>query len=104
MCWIAVLLRVHDDFPLIVAANREEFRERPSRAPFPWPGSPAIWAGRDEHSGGTWLGVNSAGLLAAVTNRPEASFDATRRSRGLLCLDALQSETPRVARARFAAE
>ena len=104
MCWIAVLFRVHDNFPLIVAANRDESRERPTQSPFAWPGSPTIWAGRDLHGGGTWLGVNSAGLLAAVTNRPETSVDVTRRSRGLLCLDILRSESPQAARARFVAE
>ena len=62
---------------------------------------PPVWAGRDLHRGGTWLGINAAGLLAAVTNRPEATVDATRRSRGLLCLDVLQSDSPRAARARF---
>jgi uncharacterized protein with NRDE domain len=104
MCWIAVLFRVHDDFPLIVAANRDEARDRPTRAPLRWPGNPAIWAGCDERGGGTWLGANAAGLLAAVTNRPEASFDAARRSRGLLCLDVLRSESPEAARARFDAD
>jgi uncharacterized protein with NRDE domain len=89
---------------LIVAANRDEARDRPTRAPYRWPGHPAIWAGRDDRGGGTWLGVNTAGLLAAVTNRPEASFDATRRSRGLLCLDVLRSESPQTARAQFVAD
>src|SRR5262245_6948022 len=104
MCWIAVLFRVHADFPLIVAANREESRERPSAAPFPWPGSRTLWAGRDLRGGGTWLGINSAGLVAAVTNRPEAGVDIARRSRGLLVRDLLQSETPPVARVRFTAD
>jgi uncharacterized protein with NRDE domain len=101
MCWIAVLFNVHDDFPLIVAANRDESRLRPTEAPFRWPGTPAMWAGRDSHAGGTWLGVNAAGLLVAVTNRPEADFDPGRRSRGLLCREILESETPRDGRARF---
>ena len=99
MCWIAVLFQVNPLCPLIVAANREEKRARPTRAPFRWPGEPAIWAGRDEAAGGTWLGVNAAGLLAAVTNRPEADADASRRSRGLLCLDCLRRESPAAARA-----
>ena len=96
MCWIAVLFRVNPHYPLIVAANREESRARPSRAPFRWPGSPALWAGRDELAGGTWLGVNASGLLAAVTNRPlaDASPDPTLRSRGLLCLDTLRCDSP----------
>jgi uncharacterized protein with NRDE domain len=108
MCWIAVLLGVNPHYPLIVAANREESRTRPAQAPFQWPGSPAVWAGRDELAGGTWLGVNAAGLLAAVTNRPADrsadSRDPTRRSRGLLCLDTLRCDSPESARSFFVAE
>jgi uncharacterized protein with NRDE domain len=108
MCWIAVLFQVNAHYPLIVAANREESRTRPSRAPFRWAGSPTVWAGRDELAGGTWLGVNATGLLAAVTNRPRAadsdSRDATRRSRGLLCLDTLRCDSPGSARAFFGDE
>src|SRR5918995_966025 len=101
MCWLAVLFQVNAHFPLIVAANREESRTRPSQAPFPWAGDPTIWAGRDELAGGTWLGVNETGLLAAVTNRPAASRDATPRSRGLLCLDTLRCDSPVSARSFF---
>jgi uncharacterized protein with NRDE domain len=98
MCWIAILFQVNPRFPLIVAANREEARQRPTREPFRWPEEPAIWAGRDEVAGGTWLGVNAAGLLAAVTNRPDAGFDAARHSRGLLCLECLRRQSPAAAR------
>ena len=104
MCWIAVLLRVNAHYPLIVAANREESRARPSQAPFQWAGSPTVWAGRDELAGGTWLGVNATGLVAAVTNRPVLSRDATLRSRGLLCLDTLRCDSPRSARSFFVDE
>jgi uncharacterized protein with NRDE domain len=106
MCWIAVIFRVNEHYPLIVAANREESRTRPSQAPFRWTSSatPTVWAGRDELAGGTWLGVNSTGLLAAVTNRPGGSRDATRRSRGLLCLDTLRCESPKSARSNFVDE
>jgi uncharacterized protein with NRDE domain len=108
MCWIAVLYRVNTHYPLIVAANREELRARPSQPPFQWAGSPSVWAGRDKLAGGTWLGVNAAGLIAAVTNRPLAltgdSRDATLRSRGLLCLDTLRCDSPRSARSFFADE
>jgi uncharacterized protein with NRDE domain len=104
MCWIAVLFRVNAHYPLIVAANREESRNRPSQAPFRWTGSPTVWAGRDELGGGTWLGVNATGLLAAVTNRPVERPDATRRSRGLLCLDTLRCNSPTSARAFFVDE
>jgi len=101
MCWIAVLLRVNAHYPLIVAANREESRTRPSQTPFQWAGSPTVWAGRDELAGGTWLGINATGLVAAVTNRPAPSRDTTLRSRGLLCLDTLRCDSPRSARSFF---
>ena len=106
MCWIAVLLGVNAHYPLIVAANREESRTRPTQAPFQWAGSPTVWAGRDELAGGTWLGVNATGLVAAVTNRPLAadSRDATLRSRGLLCLDTLRCDSPGSARSFFVDE
>jgi uncharacterized protein with NRDE domain len=112
MCWVAVLFRVNAHYPLIVAANREESRTRPSQAPFRWTctsaGNPTVWAGRDELAGGTWLGVNATGLVAAVTNRPLAlagdSPDGTKRSRGLLCLDTLRCDSPRSARSFFVDE
>jgi uncharacterized protein with NRDE domain len=104
MCWIAVLFRVNAHYPLFVVANREESRTRPSQAPFRWEGSPTVWAGRDELGGGTWLGVNATGLVAAVTNRPAATLDGTRRSRGLLCLDTLHCDSPGAARSSFADE
>jgi uncharacterized protein with NRDE domain len=104
MCWIAVLFHVNAHYPLIVAANREESRTRSSQEPFQWTGSPTVWAGRDELAGGTWLGVNATGLVAAVTNRPAASRDATLRSRGLLCLDTLRCDSPRSARSFFVDE
>jgi uncharacterized protein with NRDE domain len=104
MCWLAVVFQVNAHYPLIVAVNREESRTRPSQAPFAWTGSPTVWAGRDELAGGTWLGVNAMGLVAAVTNRPAASRDATLRSRGLLCLDTLRCDSPRSARSFFVDE
>ena len=104
MCWIAVLFRVNAHYPLIVAANREESRRSPSQAPCRWTGRPPIWAGRDDVGGGTWLGVNSTGLLAAITNRPDDSGDPTRRSRGLLCLESLRRDSPRSARSFFVDE
>src|SRR4029450_3888085 len=104
MCWIAVFFRVTPHNPVIVAANREESRRRPSQAPLRWASEPPIWAGRDEPGGGTWLGVNSSGLLAAVTNRPGNNDNVTRPSRGLLCLGSLRCDSPRSARSFFVDE
>ena len=97
MCFVAVLFQTHPTYPVIVAANRNESRFRASREPYRWPGEPAIWAGRDEVAGGTWLGVNSQGLLVAITNRRGGPTDATLPSRGLLCLEALRQPSPAAA-------
>lgn len=75
MCLAAFALACHDDFALVLGANRDEFFERPT-APLAWwnTGDAAatqtrpILAGRDLRGGGTWLGLNSAGRLALLTN------------------------------------
>jgi hypothetical protein len=88
MCFIAVCYRALPEFPLVVAANRDEFLDRPGRPPAEL--APGVWGGSDPRSGGTWLGVNSRGLLAAVANVLTGSpLDPRARSRGLLCLDVL---------------
>ena len=75
---------------LQVAANRDEFLAR-AAAP-PEVSADGRWlAPRDLQAGGTWLGVNAAGLFVGVTNRSTGSRDDARRSRGLLVLDALES-------------
>ena len=48
-------------------------------------------APQDLRAGGTWLGLNGSGVFAALTNRPCGAPDRSRRSRGLLVLDALGS-------------
>jgi hypothetical protein len=98
MCFILLLYQVHPAYPVLLAANREERRDRPATPPHEWPGSPRIWAGRDEVAGGTWLGVNEHGLLVAVTNRRSDGQDPAAPSRGTLCLNALREPTPRKAR------
>jgi len=78
--------------PLIIGANREEYYDRPSQSPRLLHPSPAIWGGRDLRAGGTWLGVNEHGLVAAVTNRPGPPRPESR-SRGLLCLETLHASS-----------
>ena len=75
---------------LQVAANRDEFLARPAAAPVPSADGRRL-APRDLQAGGTWLGVNAAGLFVGVTNRSGGPRDAARRSRGLLVQDALES-------------
>jgi uncharacterized protein with NRDE domain len=94
MCTLIALHRCFADAPLVVAANRDERLDRPARGPGLWPGARLpLAAPQDLEAGGTWLGVNGAGLLAAVTNRSGADRDESRRSRGLLVLDALEAHS-----------
>ena len=94
MCLIAVAWQQHPDFPLVVAANRDEFFARPAAPAIWWPDEPDILAGRDLSAGGTWLGVSRSGRFAALTNyRDPANNRADARTRGELVLDTLRSRT-----------
>jgi uncharacterized protein with NRDE domain len=85
MCLILLAYGVHPAYRLIVAANRDEFYDRPTRPLGFWDDLPGILAGRDLKAGGTWLGMTRTGRLAAVTNFRETTPPPERaRSRGLL--------------------
>ena len=68
MCLILVAWRVHPDYPLLVAANRDEFFARPSAPAGFWEEAPTVCAGRDLEAGGSWLGISSERRFAALTN------------------------------------
>ncbi len=68
MCLILVAYKVSAQFPLVIAANRDEFYARPTQAAQFWNDHPQVLAGKDLQEGGTWLGVTTAGRFAAVTN------------------------------------
>ncbi len=85
MCVLALIL---DGDSLVVAANRDESRSRPSGPPQALDARGAV-GGKDLRSGGTWFGVNPQGLFVAVTNRYEPRSTPESYSRGLLALDAL---------------
>lgn len=68
MCFVAVALGIHAEFPLIIAANRDEYFSRPAEPLARWSGSPTVIAGRDLTGGGTWLGLSQEGRFAALTN------------------------------------
>jgi len=85
-----------EDYPMIVAANRDEHYDRSSAPPAISDAKPRIIAGTDLRAGGTWLGVNERGLIAGILNRrlDGRQLPANdRRSRGLLCMDLLKQNS-----------
>lgn len=73
MCLILVSLKSHPSFPLIIAANRDEFYARET-APMAWHDSaPPVLCGTDLKEGGTWMGVTETGRFAALTNHRDPS-------------------------------
>lgn len=96
MCLIVFAYKFHREYPLIIAANRDEFYDRPSASASFWDDAPHVLAGRDLKEGGTWLGLTTDGRLAAITNyRDPALLKANAPSRGLLISDYLRkSFTP----------
>lgn len=96
MCLLIFAHHLSADYPLMVAANRDEFHARPTAPAAFWPEHPGLLAGRDLEQGGTWMGVTREGRFAAVTNYrdPGVAIPAPR-SRGELPLGYLAgSETP----------
>lgn len=91
MCTLIILRRPGHNWPLLVAANRDELRLRPALAPARhWPDRPEVVAGLDLEADGTWLGVNDHGVVAGVLNRTGTLGPAAgKRSRGELVLEAL---------------
>ena len=93
MCLMIFAHRAHSGYPLIVAANRDEFHARPTAPSGFWADHPALMAGRDLEQGGTWMGVTRNGRFAAVTNyRDPAGAASAPRSRGDLPLRYLTGE------------
>jgi uncharacterized protein with NRDE domain len=93
MCTLAIYYHVFADYPVVVAANRDEFLDRAALPPTLLSDRPRIIGGKDLRANGTWLGINEHGLVAGLLNRRIADSgpsDANLRSRGLLTLDALQ--------------
>jgi len=95
MCLILLAYRQHRDYPLILIANRDEYYARPTRDAHWWDDAD-IFAGRDLEAGGTWLGINRRGRLAAVTNvREPGGMKPGKKSRGALTQSFLSGdETP----------
>lgn len=92
MCLAVIAWQSHPDYPLVVAANRDEFYARPTRPAAWWGQAVSLLAGRDEEAGGTWLGVNRQGRFAMLTNvRAPSERNPHAPTRGALVVSALQS-------------
>ncbi|MFT7034675.1 MAG: hypothetical protein ACJA2S_003193 [Cyclobacteriaceae bacterium] len=97
MCLILLSWKIHPKYKLVLAANRDEFYDRPTAVAAHWEDKPEIVAGRDLQAGGTWIGVNKSGeRIAGITNyRDRQNIDPNANSRGALTTNYLLSkETP----------
>lgn len=93
MCLILLAFKVDQQYPLIVAANRDEYFARPTSAANYWSDHPKIFGGRDLQELGTWMGVTTTGRFAAVANWSRNNEQASDyRSRGDLVREFLLAE------------
>ena len=91
MCLIVFSWQPEAEYPLIIAANRDEFYRRPTKPVHFWQDHPDIIGGRDLEAGGTWMAFNRDGRFAAVTNYREMPPPPGKLSRGQLVSDYLQN-------------
>lgn len=98
MCLVALAIDMDRRFPLVLAANRDEFYERGAARLAWWNASddtPAILGGRDLEAGGTWLGLTATGRLGLLTNvRDPKRHDPAAPSRGRIVPDWLAAREP----------
>lgn len=94
MCLILLAWQQHRDYPLVLAANRDEYYHRPTAVAGPWQDQSGIIGGRDLLQGGSWLAMGPNGRFAVVTNfrEPPLALDPPR-SRGQLVSDFLQGQS-----------
>jgi uncharacterized protein with NRDE domain len=91
MCLIAIAWKAHPGYRLFVAANRDEWYDRPAAPAHWWKDSPNVFAGRDLQASGTWLGIARDQKFAAITNfRDPSDRKSTAPSRGKLVADYLR--------------
>lgn len=68
MCILFIAINQHPRYPLIIAANRDEFHQRSTKPAHFWENHKNLLAGKDLVGHGTWMGINKAGNIAALTN------------------------------------
>ncbi|MBT0586387.1 NRDE family protein [Alteromonas oceanisediminis] len=91
MCILFIAINQHPEYPLIIAANRDEFYARPALASHFWASPEQLLAGQDVEAGGTWMGVTRNGLVGALTNiRDPERQRSHARSRGELIVNYAQ--------------
>ena len=91
MCLLLFAYQSHYRYPLIIAANRDEFHSRSALPAAFWDDN--LLAGKDLVGGGTWLGITRDGKLAALTNyRNPGAEKPNAPSRGKLVVDFLQNQ------------
>ena len=97
MCLILTAINPNPEYKLVLASNRDEFYERPTKNMF-WRSNEDILSGEDELKKGMWLGLNKNGRLAAVTNVRDFSDDEAlsepekKESRGDLVKNFLEGQ------------
>jgi uncharacterized protein with NRDE domain len=93
MCLIVFAYENHQRYRLVLAANRDEYYDRPTEAAAFWPENTDVLAGRDLVKMGTWFGVTKTGRFAAITNyRDPANHKSKANSRGEVVADFLQTD------------
>lgn len=92
MCLVVLAQRCHPRYRLVIAANRDEFHDRPTLAAAPWLERDSVYGGRDLSAGGAWMAADRRGRVALVTNI--RGLKAGERSRGLLVRDLLLDHAP----------
>ena len=104
MCTLLFAHRAHPEHRLVIAANRDEFYNRPTRPAGFWDDAPSVCAGRDLKAGGTWLGITRTGRWSGLTNVREPGVTRrAQRSRGSLVRDFLCGDMTPEAYARAVA-
>ena len=92
MCLIAIAHLASERWPLVIAANRDEFFDRPARAAHAWDDAPDVIGGRDLLAGGSWLAVTRGGRFAMVTNVRGLPEPPDAPSRGALVADFVRGQ------------
>lgn len=91
MCLVFFSYQTTPGYQLVVAANRDEFLDRPTAPLGFFDVDQTILAGRDLQGGGTWLGITAQLRFAALTNyRDPLTNRADAPSRGELVSDYLR--------------